>query len=124
MAEPNFEIPAQMREFIEKSVDQARSAYESFAGAAEKAVSSVEAVLPSGAKEVNDKVFAHSQANIEATFDFAKKLAHAKDAQEFMQLHSDFAKAQMETIQKQTSELGAAIQKAVTGTTGKSSGFS
>jgi len=123
MAEPNFEVPTQVREFMEKSVDQARSAFETFAGAAQKAVDSVEGVLPSGAKEVSDKIFAQSQTNIQATFDFAKKLVQANDAQEFMQLHSDFVKAQIETIQKQASELGAAVQKAVTGTSGKS-GFS
>jgi len=124
MAEPNFEVPAQVREFMEKSVDQARSAFETFAGAAQKAVSSVEGILPSGAKEVSGKVFAQSQANIEATFDFAKKLAQAKDAQEFVQLHSDFAKAQIETVQKQANELSAAVQKAMTGTIGKSSELS
>jgi len=124
MAEPSFEVPAQVREFMEKSVEQARSAFETFAGAAHAAVSSVEQVLPAGAKEVSGKVFAHSQANIEATFDFAKKLANAKDAQEFMQLHSDFVKAKIETIQNQAKELGDAVQKAVSGTIGKSSELS
>jgi|APFre7841882630_1041343.scaffolds.fasta_scaffold23527_2 phasin len=124
MAQASFEVPAQVREFMEKSVEQARSAFETFAGAAQKAVSSVEPVLPSGAKEVNEKVFGYSQANIEATFDFAKKLAHAKDAQELMQVHSDFVKSQIETLQQQANELSAAVQKAMTGATGKSSELS
>jgi len=124
MAEPSFEVPAQVRELMEKGVEQARSAFETFAGAAQKAVGSVEPVLPGGAKEINEKVFAYSQANIEATFDFAKKLAHAKDAQELVQLHSDFVKAQIETIQKQAEGLTAAVQKAMTGASGKSSEFS
>ena len=48
-------------------------------------------------------------------FDFAQKLVHAKDAQEFLQLQSDFAKAQIETLQQQAKELSAAVQKAMTG---------
>ena len=119
MAEQNFEVPVQAREFVEKSIDQARSAFEAFTGAAEKAVSSLEAALPGPAKEVNSKIFACTQANIEATFDFAKKLAHAKDPQEIMQLHAEFAKAQTETFQKQATEVGAAVQKAMTDALGR-----
>ena len=103
MGEQNFEVPGQAREFLEKSIDQARSAFEAITGAAEKAVSSFESALPGAAKEVNSKIFAATQANIEATFDFAKKLAQAKDPQEVLRLHADFAKAQAESFQKQAS---------------------
>lgn len=120
MAEQNFEVPVQAREFVEKSIEQARSAFEAFTGAAEKAVSSLESALPGPAKEVNSKIFACTQANIEATFDFAKKLAHAKDPQEIMHLHAEFAKAQTEAFQKQASEVGAAVQKAMSGALGGS----
>ncbi len=115
MAEQNFEVPVQAREFMEKSIDQARNAFEAFTGAAEKAVSSLESAMPAPAKEVNSKIFAYTQANIEATFDLAKKLAQAKDPQEIMRLHADFAKAQTEAFQKQASEVGAAVQKALSG---------
>ena len=124
MGEQNFEVPGQAREFLEKSIDQARSAFEAISGAAEKAVSSFELALPGAAKDVNSKIFAATQANIEATFDFAKKLAQAKDPQEVLRLHADFAKAQAESFQKQASEVGAAVQKALSdplGTTSKSS---
>jgi len=115
MVEQNFEVPGQAREFMEKSIDQARNAFEAITGAAEKAVSSFESALPAPAKEVNSKIFAAAQANIEATFDFAKKLAQAKDPQEIMRLHADFAKAQTEAFQKQATEVGAAVQKAMSG---------
>ena len=120
MVEQNFEVPAQAREFMEKSIEQARNAFEAFTGAAEKAVSSLDAALPGPAKEVNSKIFACTQANIEATFDFAKKLAQAKDPQEIMQLHAEFAKAQTENFQKQAAEVGAAVQKTLSGALGRS----
>ena len=119
MAEQSFEVPGQAREFMEKSIDQARSAFEAITGAAEKAVASFESALPGAAKDVNSKIFACAQANIEATFDFAKKLAQAKDPQEIMRLHADFAKAQTETLQKQASEVGAAVQKAMSDALGR-----
>ena len=124
MAEQSFEVPGQAREFMEKSIDQARSAFEAFTGAAEKAVSSFESALPAPAKDVNSKIFACAQANIEATFDFAKKLAQAKDPQEIMRLHADFAKAQTETLQKQATEVGAAVQKAMSDALGRSQSHS
>ncbi|ARN81359.1 phasin family protein [Methylocystis bryophila] len=120
MAEQSFEVPVQAREFMEKSIDQARSALEAFTSAAEKAVSSFEAAFPAAATEVNSKIFACTQANIEATFEFAKKLAHAKDPQELLRLHADFAKAQSESLQKQATEVGTAVQKAMSGALGKS----
>jgi phasin len=119
MVDQNFEVPGQAREFMEKSIDQARNAFEAFTGAAEKAVSSFESALPGPAKEINSKIFACTQANIEATFDFAKKLAQAKDPQEIMRLHADFAKAQTETLQRQATEVGAAVQKAMSDALGK-----
>lgn len=71
-------------------------------------------MLPGGATEVGGKAFSYSEANIKAAFDLAQKLVHAKDAQEFMQLQTDFVKAQAETIQEQAKELGIAVQKAMT----------
>ena len=42
MAQSPYEIPAEMRDFAEKSVEQARKAFEGFIGAAQKAVSATE----------------------------------------------------------------------------------
>jgi len=113
--QPSFEVPVQVREFMEKSVEQARSTFETFSEAARKVASSIEPALPSGAKEASGKAFSYSEANAKAAFDLAQKLIHAKDAQEFLQLQSDFAKAQIETLQEQAKELSAAVQKAMTG---------
>src|SRR6516225_6528046 len=42
MAETPYQIPTEMRDFAEKSVEQARKAFESFMGAAHKAAGTVE----------------------------------------------------------------------------------
>ena len=39
---PNFQVPEEMRDFAEKSVEQARKAFDGFLGAAHKAIDSVE----------------------------------------------------------------------------------
>ncbi|MCB1542640.1 MAG: phasin [Rhodoblastus sp.] len=116
MAQSPYEIPAEMRDFAEKSVEQARKAFEGFIGAAQKAVSAAETTpfaVP-GAKEVGAKAVSYAEANVKAAFDHAQKLVHAKDLREVLQLQNEFLKAQLTTLQDQAKEFGAAVQKAVT----------
>lgn len=118
MSDPIYQIPNEVRDFAEKSVEQARKAFEGFAGAAHKAIGSVETTTTSfqaGAKDVGVKAFGYAEANVNAAFDLAQKLLRAKDPQEVLQLQAEYVKSQVETIQTQAKELGAALQKATTG---------
>ena len=112
-----YQVPAQMRDFAEKSIEQARNAFEEFIGLVKKAVGSVEAgalPMPSGVKDVGAKAMGYAEANVKAAFDHAQKLVHAKDLQEVMQLQSEYLKAQMATLQEQAKEIGSTVQNAVT----------
>jgi len=116
MAKIPYEIPTEMRDFAEKSVEQARKAFEGFIGAAQKAVTAAEASpfpVP-GVKEVGAKAVSYAEANVKAAFDHAQKLVHAKDLQEVLQLQNEYLKSQLSTLQDQAKEFGAAVQKAVT----------
>lgn len=115
MTKPNYEVPHEVREFAEKSVEQARKAFEGFAGAARNAINSVDATatdLHSGAKDVGAKALSHAEANVKAAFDLAQKLVHAQGPQEVMRLQSEYVKAQIEAIKEQAKDLGAAFKKA------------
>ncbi|MDE2364811.1 MAG: phasin [Hyphomicrobiales bacterium] len=117
MAQLPYEIPAEMRDFAEKSVEQARKAFEGFIGAAQKAVGTMDNSafsMPTGVKDVGTKAMSYAEANVKAAFDHAQKLVHAKDLQEVMQLQSEYLKAQMATLQEQAKEIGSTVQKAVT----------
>ena len=116
MADPLYQVPNEVRDFAEKSVEQARKAFEGFAGAAQKALSSASdlPMAPSGAKDVSVKAMSFAEANVNAAFDLAQKLVHAKDPQEVFQLQSEFVKTQLAAIQDQTKELSAAFQKLAT----------
>jgi phasin len=117
VADPNYQIPNEVRDFAEKSVEQARKAFEGFAGAAHKAIASVDDsafTFHSGAKDVGMKAFSYAESNVKAAFDLAQKLVHAKDPQEVLQLQSEFVKTQLSAIQEQTKELGAAFQRTTT----------
>ena len=112
-----YQVPAQMRDFAEKSIEQARHAFEEFIGLAQKAVGSAQVgalAMPSGVKDVGAKAMFYAEANVKAAFDHAQKLVHAKDLQEVMQLQSEYLKAQMATLQEQAKEIGSTVQNAVT----------
>src|SRR3954452_24288330 len=105
-----YEVPSEMRDFAEKSVEQARKAFEGFISAAQKAAGAVEAApfpLPAQMKDLGAKAMSFAESNVKAAFDLAQKLVHAKDMQEVLALQSDYVRAQMATIQEQARELGA-----------------
>ncbi len=116
MSASNYQIPSEVRDFAEKSVEQARKAFEGFSGAAQKAISSLDTPAPfgEGAKDLSIKALTYADANVKASFDLAQKLVQAKDPQEVLHLQSEFLKAQFESFQEQAKEFGALFQKAAT----------
>jgi phasin len=118
-----YEVPPEMREFAEKSVDQARKAIDGFLGAARKTADTIESsatrVQESG-KEVATRTFDYAEQNIAAAFDLAQRLVRAKDVQEAMQIQAEFARSQFAAMQTQMKELGSVAQSAVD--QGRSSG--
>ncbi len=122
MATPKmpYEVPPEMRDFAEKSVEQAKKAFDGFMGAAQKAVETVSGSTESArtnAEQTTQKAMAYAEQNVAAAFDLAQKLVRCKDPAEVMQHQSDFVKAQMASFQKQMTEFGAAVQKVATNAT-------
>ena len=113
---PNFEVPGAMRDLAEKSVGQARKAFDSFIGAARRAASTTQDATEAAGKNAQDMAahsFQAAEQNVHAAFDFAQKLAQAKSLKEAMELQSEFTRTQFATIQAQAKELSGMAQKAV-----------
>ena len=111
-----YEVPTEIRDFAERSVHQARKAFEGFIGAVHKTAGSFDNVgnsTTSGAKDVATKAVTYAETNVAAAFDLAEKLVRAKDPQEAFALQSEYLKAQIAALQSQAKELGAAFQKSV-----------
>jgi len=111
----NFEIPLEMRSFAEKSVAQAKQAFDGFLAAAQQAISRVEgqtAAAQAGATDMSRKAMAFAGQNMAASFAFAQKLALARDMEEVMRLQADFLKAQLQAFGEQAKELGATFTQA------------
>lgn len=115
----NFDIPNEMRMFAEKSIEQARQAFDSFISATQDAVSRVESHAASartGAKDVVDLAMRYSESNITAAFEFAQRLLHAKDAKEVTAIHGEYVNSQIAALSEQAKELSRQAAK-MAGTT-------
>jgi phasin len=110
-----FELPPDMKAFAEKSVEQARQAFDGFVTAANRAVSTLEGQTETarqGAKDVTEKAMTFAQKNIASSFEFVQKLVQAKDFQEVLKLQTDYVKTQMQVLTEQAKELGESTAKA------------
>jgi phasin len=110
-----FELPPEMKAFAEKSVQQARQAFDGFVTAAHRAVSTLEGQTETArqsAKGVTEKAMGFAQQNIASSFDFMQKLVQANDFQEVVRLQTDYVKTQMQVLTEQAKELGESTAKA------------
>jgi phasin len=111
--QPSFEIPSEMRDFAEKSVEQARNAITGFIQNARKATDTLQtstkaAELPAGVAFSRGLEF--TEQNVAAAFELAQKLVRARDVQEAMQLQSEYVRTQFAALQTQAKELTSAVQ--------------
>jgi phasin len=90
MSEPKLEVPAELRELAEKTIDQAEKAFGMFFDAAGKSMASV----PSPGTEMSRQALSFTEQNMKAAFDHARKLVHATDLQEAMRIQSEFLRSQ------------------------------
>lgn len=90
MIEPKLEVPAELRDLAEKTIDQAEQAFRLFFEAASRSMSSV----PGAGAGVSKQALAFTEENMKSAFEHARKLVHASDLQEAMRIQSDFLKSQ------------------------------
>ncbi len=107
---PSFEVPAAVREFAEKSVSQARDAYDKLKTAADDATGLVEETIESareGAFAIGLKAVDAAKTNSDASFSFARELFGAKTMSDVIELQSTFARKQFDTFTSQFKEFQA-----------------
>jgi phasin len=109
-----FEVPAEMRELAEKSVAQAKQAFDGFIAATQHAVGTAESqvkTMQSNAKGTSELAMKFAERNMAASFEFAQRLLHAKDPQEVTALQTEYLKSQLATMTEQAKELSQQAAK-------------
>jgi phasin len=113
-----FDIPDQMRDAADKSVDQARRAFDQFIDATQKAVAKAEGSVKSvrdGAADVNRQALAFVEENIAASFDLAQKPVRAHTIEEMAAVQQEFLRRQMQAAAEQGKAIGTMLGRAAKG---------
>lgn len=111
----SFEIPSEMHALADKSVAQARQAFGSIMSAAAQAAGTADKQardMRSAAHELGGLAVRFAERNIAASFEFAQRLARAKDLDEALALQADYLKSQMAAFSEQAGELSGEAAKA------------
>lgn len=113
---PSFEIPDAVREIAEKNVSQARSAYDQFMQMAQQAqemIAKSQGEIAAKAVDVQTQAMRYAEDNINANFDFAARLARARDLNEYMQIQRQYAESQLKSYSNQAQQLGQLMTAAM-----------
>jgi hypothetical protein len=114
MNEKINEQAEKMREVAQTTLDKAKEAVTQYMTESqkmrEKADSGMRASY-SSVKEMNEKAVAFAEASVNAGFELAQRLLHAKDPQEMGSIYQAHLKEQMETMNGQFREFTSVMTK-------------
>lgn len=102
------QVADQVQSFAQKSVDQAQAAFEKVSEVAHGNVQLMDAAANAYKNRMTDiqlKSMEFMQLNINSGFAFARKFFAVRDPSEAMNIQQAFLKDQVETLQRQVSEL-------------------
>ena len=108
MIEPKLEVPAELRELADKTIEQAEKAFGMFFEAATKSMNSV----PGGGTDISKQALTFTEQNMKAAFDHARKLVHATDLQEAMRIQSEFLRSQFTSAGEHMREITGQVMSA------------
>ena len=115
-----LEIPHELRIAAARSLEQAKLTFDAYMRVTEEAASMFEKRVEGGqvgTVAVGKKAIDFALQNATAAFEFAQKIAQAKDVPEFVRLLNEFLQAQMKVLSDQVSDLGETLSRVATGST-------
>jgi len=108
------EVPASLRELVERTVAQTRSFYQQSADAFQEAFESWESSLDAagqGAVALNHKIVDIADRNIRSSLDLATRLVACNDLAEAMELKAAYWRQQLSELRMQAEEVRVLIEK-------------
>jgi phasin len=111
---PKTDVPKEFREMAEKGAAQAKDTYEKMSAATTEAADLIKdsyATAVKGMQDYNNKFIEFAHANTDAAFDFFQKLSGVKSPSAYVEISTEHARKQIETLTEQTKQLAALAQK-------------
>src|SRR5258705_11795081 len=97
----SMQIPEQVKEMVEKAIEQAEFGVFRLIEAADKSAS----MLPNPTIDFSKKLLSMGAQDMNAAFDHARTLLRCSDLQEAANLQAQFLNAQFEAVSRQLKEL-------------------
>jgi phasin len=113
---PKLEVPAEMRDLANKSVEQAKRAFDSFMGATHQAAGNIQGSAQKAQEnsvKATKEAVGYAEQNVKAALDHAQALVQAKGFDEVMKLQTEFMRSQMTALQDQMKSMGKTMQEPV-----------
>jgi hypothetical protein len=102
-------VPNELRDFTDRSVEQARKAFDGFIGvvsaAIERQPASDESATPAYLSRL---AIGFAERNVQGAFTLAHDMVHAADLAEVLRLQREFLETQMRALKSQMRSLGKA----------------
>ena len=108
------DAPQQLREMAETGAKHSKETIEKIGAATTEvaeAMTNCCSTALKGMQDYNSKLAEFTQANTKSAFEFVQSLAGVKSPSEFVQVSTEHAKYQLETMTEQARELAALTQK-------------
>ena len=113
-----LEVPYELRVAAARSLEQAKLTFDAYMRVTEEAASMFEKRIEGGqvgTKEAGKKAINFALQNATAAFEFAQKIAQAKDVPEFVRLLNEFLQSQMKVLSEQVKDLGDTLGRVAAG---------
>jgi len=113
-----LEVPYELRVAAARSLEQAKLTFDAYMRVTEEAASMFEKRIEGGqvgTKEAGKKAINFALQNATAAFEFAQKIAQAKDVPEFVRLLNEFLQSQMKVLSEQVKDLGETLGRVAAG---------
>lgn len=104
MTDPTFEVPAELRQLAERTIEQAEKAFGLLFDAARRSSSG----SAGPAAELSKQVLAFSEESLKTSFEHARKVASTASLQAIATAQSELVKRQISDAERHIRELGRA----------------
>jgi hypothetical protein len=115
-------VPIELRDFTDRSVEQARKAFDGFIGVVNAAIDGREPSLAGNSASpahLSRLVIGFAERNVQGALDLAHDVVHATDFAEVLELQREFLASQMKALKSQMRSLDRATA-ATSGAKGES----
>ena len=116
---PKTDVPQALRQMAEKGSTQAKETYEKMSASTTEAADLIKnsySTAVQGVQDYNNKFIEFAHVNSNAAFDFIQKLSGVTSPSAFVELSTEHARKQFETLTEQSKQLAALGQKVLLAT--------